>query len=973
MPDKVFERIASVRAESIRSSVRSFAQTPKVLHCFVNGPDGRQVDAVCCLGKYSPPRLFDHYAFFADESFVNKSEMAARLKAANVVVEGGIAEITLDSAVQLSLNRNFELYEPFLPSVETRRLYIRKLAVMIAANSPDIVFVWYSQGDGLHEDFLWAAFIAGVPSIVVSFQRLSAEAVVMGQAGLWSFLAKGGHIAICVDSYETAILFSKTLHMPLRDVYVLNDVLIQPEAYVRLGDSRVLKRYLALPDQETRLVAVSCHLSGHSLPQLVNALRKMEASGRVQCFILGDGPPSFPLSALADAGIDVRDIDLPLEAALTIADTCFISAQEIFNANLGIKARLLDCALVFPEACDESGCTDASPSNANCLTRLATRICDNSARSSVLPQYETALLTEVRRDWFVSAFIGLLYRVHERWVLALPPSSHDAFSQVKYALQAARLRDLLFGGFSCLAIDGLRLMLSDLKETRHERMSASWHLIMWYYMQGEYDEAYALIGLCKQLSLYPPELLLQAEVFCLLRLHKYALAADVLEACFRERSVGVDFLVIHATAVRQKLLHQEGDKGRADDEFLNLLGEAFRAMNLAPLEVRDAAQPLSLANIHAPKACAENDCSRMVSVIFPVYNMGHSIGYSLRSIQEQTWRNIEIIVVDDASTDESASIVAAMAKEDERIKLIRLPNNQGTYTAVNVGLQAALGSAIVIHGADDWSHPQKLARQLAYLSQNPSAVAVESRTYRVNMNVDVSCPWRIMPYITIDASTLFTRDAMLALGGWDAARFGADTELAQRARALFGAASVVTMPQGSVFALLLEGTLTTSQKTGLRSWQTVIGARKIYSQAYTVWHQSAKNEHGSLHIADKAFNAPLANRREREAVVRFDVVVLDDFARDDAHLGKGFSLAEKLSCKGLAVALLHWRSPLVDSLRPIAQEIYTRCYSAGMCILCSADTVVTDSLVALSYGLFYGAPDDLPAITIDKAECYTFF
>ncbi|MDL2266736.1 glycosyltransferase [Desulfovibrio sp. OttesenSCG-928-G15] len=668
------------------------------------------------------------------------------------------------------------------------------------------------------------------------------------------------------------------------------------------------------------------------------------------------------------SGIDIKVFDLPLEALLAIADVCVISAQECFIGNLAIKAQLSDCALfVLSEEDEGCGHVGAVALPAECRTWGGCKILDSSedqTKFSLFTQHRTTLLTEVRRDWFVSGFIELLYTLHEKRVLALPASEHDAFSQIKYALKSARLRSLLFSGFSHLAKDGLHLMVEEPAEARYERMSACWHLIMWYHIEEDYDKAYALIERCKQFSLYSPDLLLQAEAFCLLLSNKYELAAEVLEKCFAERNVGADFLVLHATAARQKFLREGMDEAQADKEFLCLLDRAFRFMGLAPLEVRDVGQPLSLANIHAPKAPAESDCPELVSVIFPVHNMDESIAYAVRSMQEQTWKNIEIIVVDDASTDGSALTVEAMAKGDDRIKLIRLPQNQGTFAAVNIGMKAARGSFISIHGGDDWSHPQKVAKQLQYLSQNPDAVALESRMYRVDMNIDVCNPWRLMPYITPDPSLLFTRDALLGLGGWDDARFSADTELTRRTRAKFGDAAVVAMPENAVFLLALRGRLTTTKKTGSRSWQTVIGARRMYANAYAVWHREAKKNNHSLHIADKAFDAPLANRREREDIVKFDVVVLDDFASDEAYAGAGFILATKMRAKGLTVALLHWRSPFVDPVRTISQGVYEQSYSQGICILNSADTIEADSFLIADHGLMVAMPEDLPVINV---------
>lgn len=90
-----------------------------------------------------------------------------------------------------------------------------------------------------------------------------------------------------------------------------------------------------------------------------------------------------------------------------------------------------------------------------------------------------------------------------------------------------------------------------------------------------------------------------------------------------------------------------------------------------------------------------------VSVIVPVYNAEELVGDTLRSIQQQTLQDIEIICVNDASTDASLDVLYEHLKEDSRISIIDNPHNSGTGTTINLGLQLANGSYIQIVGNDD--------------------------------------------------------------------------------------------------------------------------------------------------------------------------------------------------------------------------------------------------------------------------------
>src|SRR5699024_2394133 len=80
-----------------------------------------------------------------------------------------------------------------------------------------------------------------------------------------------------------------------------------------------------------------------------------------------------------------------------------------------------------------------------------------------------------------------------------------------------------------------------------------------------------------------------------------------------------------------------------------------------------------------------------VTVIIPVYNAADVIHTSLTSIQKQTWANLEILIVDDCSTDHTYDIACQYAQNDSRIKVLQTPVNSGAYTARNTALKVATG------------------------------------------------------------------------------------------------------------------------------------------------------------------------------------------------------------------------------------------------------------------------------------------
>ena len=113
----------------------------------------------------------------------------------------------------------------------------------------------------------------------------------------------------------------------------------------------------------------------------------------------------------------------------------------------------------------------------------------------------------------------------------------------------------------------------------------------------------------------------------------------------------------------------------------------------------------------------------LVSVIVPAYNAAATIDETLKSALAQTHQNLEILVVDDGSTDATAEIVAAFAKRDQRIALLH-QLNAGVAAARNLAIEHARGSYIAPLDADDLWHPLKIARQVGAMRQGGPRVGV---------------------------------------------------------------------------------------------------------------------------------------------------------------------------------------------------------------------------------------------------------
>jgi glycosyltransferase involved in cell wall biosynthesis len=115
-----------------------------------------------------------------------------------------------------------------------------------------------------------------------------------------------------------------------------------------------------------------------------------------------------------------------------------------------------------------------------------------------------------------------------------------------------------------------------------------------------------------------------------------------------------------------------------------------------------------------------------VTVLMPARNAAATIAASIQSVLHQTMRDLELIVVDDGSTDETKDIVDAFAATDPRVQVISGPA-RGEPAARNVGLAAARGRWTAMLDADDLACPDRLERQVAYLQQYPHHIGAASR------------------------------------------------------------------------------------------------------------------------------------------------------------------------------------------------------------------------------------------------------
>jgi glycosyltransferase involved in cell wall biosynthesis len=126
----------------------------------------------------------------------------------------------------------------------------------------------------------------------------------------------------------------------------------------------------------------------------------------------------------------------------------------------------------------------------------------------------------------------------------------------------------------------------------------------------------------------------------------------------------------------------------------------------------------------------------LVSVIIPTYNRAGLVAEAVASVEAQTFRDLEILVVDDGSTDNTPDVLALL----EGVRVLRHPTRRGVAAARNLGAAAARGEWLAFLDSDDLWLPEKLARQMAYLEERPGLLLCQTDETWVRNGVRVNKP-----------------------------------------------------------------------------------------------------------------------------------------------------------------------------------------------------------------------------------------
>lgn len=296
---------------------------------------------------------------------------------------------------------------------------------------------------------------------------------------------------------------------------------------------------------------------------------------------------------------------------------------------------------------------------------------------------------------------------------------------------------------------------------------------------------------------------------------------------------------------------------------LSKLNAFLAAYGLTPLGLNDGTMPPGQMNLlpAVPLTSYEHVRGPRITVLMTAFNTSQRIGFALASLLGQTYRDIEVIVIDDASTDATGDVVRAIATSDPRVIYARLPRNVGTYVAKSIGLRLATGEFVTCHDSDDWSHPMRLERQVRPLLKNKRLVATISQWVRIQDD-GIYYERHVFPLMRMNpASPLFRRELVLKhAGAWDPVRTGADSEFAARLKLVFGRSAVLRLVQPLAIGAHRSDSLMNAASTGYNELG-MSPARLAYWESWGHHHinelrAGRKPTLSTNLLADRKFDAP---------------------------------------------------------------------------------------------------------------------
>ncbi|GAA2244206.1 hypothetical protein GCM10010413_54200 [Promicromonospora sukumoe] len=293
----------------------------------------------------------------------------------------------------------------------------------------------------------------------------------------------------------------------------------------------------------------------------------------------------------------------------------------------------------------------------------------------------------------------------------------------------------------------------------------------------------------------------------------------------------------------------------------------------------------------------------LVTVIISSFRPGAELLTSVRSVLAQTWRDLEILVIDDESGPEFAPVYREVEALDPRVRVLSQAENAGTYAARNRAIDEARGVYVTFQDADDWAHPQRIELSVAALAANSLVSGV--RTNAVKLSDDLVLARRQNTIRQAVAPTLMFRREQVwpHFGSFDPVRKAADTEFHFRLDAALPGRTIDLQPTLQ-FMRMSAGSLSRDEfRSGWRH-----PARMLYRSAMLTWHDELRRGASPyLGREQRAFPTPRRFEITQRPHPVYDLVVLGDWRSDEPRERDAAQWVEMLAAADPArrIALVH--------------------------------------------------------------------
>ena len=368
--------------------------------------------------------------------------------------------------------------------------------------------------------------------------------------------------------------------------------------------------------------------------------------------------------------------------------------------------------------------------------------------------------------------------------------------------------------------------------------------------------------------------------------------------------------------------------GRSEEAWVERVNADLYGGSLVPVTLRPGGG-CAFDRLTAAEARPVSHEQR-ITVIMSAYNPDRHLLTAVRSVVEQTWQNVELLVVDDASPAPTPGILEEVERTDPRVRVIRKGVNGGTYRARNTALGQSTGDFFTCLDSDDWAHPQRLEMGVRPMLADPTLMATRGFGVRATPDMELSRVGRGGRIVASSSLMVRTFPGLNRLGFFDPVRKAADNEYALRLEAAFGGV-VHDLPRHPLTVLLADDA-SLSAADFSPGWRHP--ARSEYSESQRRFHAevAAGRRPAFLDpLAPRLFPAPRRWQRlpqDGEPGPVLDLCVVADWREENLDAATVAHVADA-AAGGAVVGVVHLESvhdlrsgvePLAPALRELVAE-----------------------------------------------------